>query len=171
VSCEISHQESISSTASVASLVSVRSISCTCSQKKNKQTEPKTNLDSNVRVEVQTDVAGIDGIFTYSQPVPESYEVLIGTDIEIEQLIEHEVYAPDTISDLVCCKCRKDDSTEKLSKCHSASKEKLTDLCRLMGLGSVLDAIEEQWKSGRLRIHHSCRQSLHNESRKYSKER
>jgi hypothetical protein len=151
--------------------VSVKSMR-TCTDEKIRETETQTNFSTGIATEVQTDISGIEDLIAFSQPLTDFHETFEVTDIQVEELINYGVYAPETpaLQRLVCCKCQKDETFEKLVKCYSKGMEKLKTLCKIHGHHDVLDVIEEQWKLGRLRIHETCRLILHNEDLKHSRQ-
>ena len=135
-----------------------------------------TNTDKRVEnvevinTEAQTDIVGIESLFAYSEHLPHDDDAaMLLPYIVDEQGLVDEAFGQETDPDLVCCKCQQDGSEEKLSKCYSAGAAKLIDLCRLLGLHEILATIEQQLNAGKLRVHESCRQTLHNEGRDASK--
>ena len=113
-------------------------------------------------VDVQTDIAGIDCLIAYGEPVEDYGEML--TNVPTIEKGSYEDKFADGNEDirLVCCKCQESDAKEKLSKCHKAGLDRLKSQCEQLGLVDMLGRIQAQWELGKLRIHQSCRQDMHN---------
>ena len=117
-------------------------------------------------VDVQTDIAGIDSLIAYGQPIEDCVEIVTGLPT-IQQFSCAYVFTEATDHENentrpMCCKCQDDDSKETLSKCRKAGMETLLSQCEQLGLADMLERIQTQWERGKLRIHQSCRQDLHN---------
>ena len=71
--------------------------------------------------------------------------------------------APDT--DLICCKCLKDGSDEKLARCYEKAMSSLKEYCVELNLFDLLQRVNAQWTTQKLAVHRSCRMKLKEELR------
>ena len=69
-------------------------------------------------------------------------------------------------TNLICCKCMKDDSEERLFKCYDKGLSTLKEQCAELDLFDLLQRVNDQWACNQLAIHTSCRAYLNNEIRR-----
>ena len=63
-------------------------------------------------------------------------------------------------TNLICCKCMKDDKEENPRKCYVTGMSTLKKQCAELDLFDLLQRVNDMWARNQLAIHRTCSENL-----------